>query len=382
MSMVIAHLSDLHVSRYGEHVTSLKTNFRSRASGAAEDWELVEALDDWRIERRVRRRWRIRDQEDGLELRLVDEAGYVQQRRKGNKEEEGRFRLELTELVAERHLTEHARLARSLPPPQKVAELLVQDPTNTNLRFLRAAWRIREANPDWVVVSGDVTDDGIGYDLVEAGLAPFLDKGRLLAIPGNHDVYDSPPLVVPSHERKDVRKKRALWAPFARKLGLLDEDPWVRELGEGAALFGLDSCTPAWTPLSASGEVVSEAMIGLEELISQVDAPCRLAMVHHHVVNPPILSTGRAPWQLGMRLRNARELYDLVVRHRFACVLNGHRHLGYRYHPPRAPLFVSAPSSTLGDRSGLPPFYWRLEIRRGEVVSVKDCPLQWSEAGP
>jgi hypothetical protein len=371
MPLVIAHMSDLHVSRYGEHVTSLRANLRSR-QGRSEDWEDITEVDGWAIQRRQRWRWRLREDEDALELRLLDEQGYVQQRRKGQKGDELQLRKELGLIAHERHLTEHGRLARKLPSAARVAELLAEDPTNTNLRFLRAAYLLQQDAPDWVLVTGDVTDDGIGYDLVGAALAPFIDRGRLLAIPGNHDVYDSPPIVVPQHERKDVECKRALWAPFAASLGLPSEGSWVRELGEGAVIAALDSCTPAWTPLSASGEVPRSELEQLQHQLEGVEGRLRIAMLHHHVVNPPILSTGRAPWQLGMRLRNAKEVYDFFVEQRFHAVLNGHRHVGYRYHPAWSPLFLSAPSATLGCRTGADPYYWRLKVDDGELQTARE----------
>ncbi|HYX92085.1 MAG TPA: metallophosphoesterase [Myxococcaceae bacterium] len=374
-SLVVAHLSDLHVSRYGEHVTSLRSTLWTKQGKQDEDWEVLDEVDGWPIQRRSRWRWRLRDTEDALELRLLDDEGYVQQKRKGRRADLGRFRHELAQVAAERHLTEHARLARALPTITRVEQLLTDDPTNTNLLFLRAAFAIREVRPDWLLVTGDVTDDGIGYDLVEAAFAPFIDRGRLLAIPGNHDVYGSPPFVVPSHERKDVLSKRELWAPFARQIGVPPEGPWVREIGEGAVVCAVDSCTPAWTPLSASGEVPQQELERLSAAIDGVDAPVRIAMLHHHVVNPPILNVGRAPWQLGMRLRNAREVYEYFVGMRFSAVLNGHRHLGYRYHPAWAPIFISAPSATLGCRTGARPYFWRLEIRDGELASVRERPL-------
>ncbi len=373
--LVLAHVSDLHVSRYGEHVTSLRTTLRSRQGLQDEDWSRLVELDGWVIQRRVKWRWRLRDAEDALELRLLDDDGYVQARRKGSRADEGALRRELETVAQERHLTEHARLARKLPDLNRVLALLEEDPTNTNLRFLRAAWRLREANPDWLLITGDVTDDGIGYDLVEAAFAPFIDKGRLLAIPGNHDVYDSPPLVVPPHERKDVRAKRGLWSPFAQRVGLSEEPAWVRDLGEGVLVAAVDSCTPAWTPLSASGEVTPQTLQRLGSLVDGADLPVKVAMLHHHVVNPPILHVGRAPWQLGMRLRNAKEVYDFFVSRSFSAVLNGHRHLGYRYHPAFAPLFLSAPSGTLGCRTGAPPYFWSLQVQGGELTTVRERPL-------
>ena len=103
----------------------------------------------------------------------------------------------------------------------------------------------------------------------------------------------------------------------------------------------------------------------------------RIAMLHHHVVNPPVRAVGASPWQLGLRLRNARAVYETLRSLDFRLVLNGHRHVGYRYHPSHAPMFVSAPSATLGCRSGSAPrpFYWRIELAGGEVSSVRERTL-------
>ena len=197
----------------------------------------------------------------------------------------------------------------------------------------------------------------------------------MLAIPGNHDIYDSPPLIVPGHARRTRVEKRALWGEFAAVLGLPPEGEWLRELGEGALLCGLDSCVPARTPFSASGAIAPESLARLDAALEAAppDA-CRLAVLHHHVVNLPFRAIGLAPWQLGLRLRNARAVYEFFRRREFRCVMNGHRHVGYRYHPNHAPLFVSAPSATLGCRSGSAPrpFYWRLQIENREVVSVRE----------
>jgi Calcineurin-like phosphoesterase len=365
MALVLAHISDLHVSRFGEHVTSLRgrrTHGRAAPRGPA--WDLVETVDGWRIERR------------GRDLRLVDDAGAVHARRRVEATDQARLQGEYATLVRERMRSAHHRLAERLPAPGEVERLLEGDPTNTNLLFLRAARILIEDAPDWVLITGDLTDDGVGYDLVLAALAPFVERGRLLAVPGNHDVYDSPLFVVPAHARRRRAEKLAAWNAFAAQLGLPAASYWLRELGEGAIVCGLDSCNPALTPMSASGAILPQTLQALYGALECAPSG-RIAMLHHHVVNPPVRAIGAAPWQLGMRLRNARAVYDTLRALEFRCVLNGHRHVGYRYHPSHAPLFVSAPSATLGCRSGASPrpFYWRIEISDGDVGSVRERSL-------
>ena len=374
MALVLAHVSDLHVSRYGEHLPSLR-GFWKRPVKADPEWEEVSIVDGWRIERRPRGKAKDGGGPASWELRLVDESGYLQERVKAPREREYPMRKMLEALVEQRKRTEHARLAASWPEEAAVAELLAIDPENTNLLFHRVASALRADAPDWVLLTGDLTDDGVGFDLVESWLAPFVEKRRLLAIPGNHDVYDSPALMVPPLERLTAKEKRALWAVFAEDLGLPPAGPWVRPLGEGVLMAGLDSCVPPRVP-SASGAVPEADLDALgAELAAAPAEATRLAMLHHHVVNPGKAGTGASPWQLGMRLRNASAVYAWLAAQQFTCVLNGHRHVGYRYHPAHAPLFISAPSATLGCASGAGPFYWRIEIEDGKIVSVRERPL-------
>jgi 3',5'-cyclic AMP phosphodiesterase CpdA len=366
MTLVLGHISDLHVSRFGEHVSSLRSRWtHGRAAPRGQTWDLVEAVDGWRVERRDN------------DLRLVDDAGAVHARRRVEPSERWRVQGELAALARERTRTAHNRLAARLPSQDEVEQLLDDDPTNTNLLFLRAARILVEDAPDWVLITGDLTDDGVGYDLILAALAPFAERGRLLAVPGNHDVYDSPMFIVPAHMRRRRAEKLADWHAFSAQLGLPTTPWWLRELGDGVVVCGLDSCTPARTPMSASGAIAPETLIELATALPDPRAAMRLAMLHHHVVNPPVRAVGAAPWQLGMRLRNARAVYDALRALDFCCVLNGHRHVGYRYHPSHAPMFVSAPSATLGCRSGAAarPFYWRIELDDGELRAVRERSL-------
>jgi 3',5'-cyclic AMP phosphodiesterase CpdA len=280
--------------------------------------------------------------------------------------------------VNERMRTAQQRLAAERPDRAEVERRLDDDPENTNLLFLRAAHILVEDQPDWVLVTGDLTDDGVGYELILAALAPFVERRRLLAIPGNHDVYDSPPFVVPGHARRRRADKIEAWRAFAGALELPDRPLWLRDLGEGAVVCGLDSCNPARTPFSASGALTKETLAELPAAVERM-APdaLRIAMLHHHVVNPPTRAVGATPWQLGLRLRNARVVYETLRALDFRLVLNGHRHVGYRFNPSHAPMFVSAPSATLGcrSRSSPRPFYWRIELDRGEVSSVRERTL-------
>ncbi|MEL6177796.1 MAG: metallophosphoesterase, partial [Myxococcota bacterium] len=182
-SLVLAHLSDLHISRFGGGITQM----RGLARAAQEKgWEPVRqdagwSIDVWRAEQSTFRRldW----------LRLVDDAGVVQREVKLRDRPEQEVVDELLELMEFRIRVSAATLAKGLPGMNQVAWLLDKDPTNVNVRFCAVAHQLRADNPDWVLITGDLTDDGDGYDLLLEGLAPFVESGRLVCIPGNHDIY-------------------------------------------------------------------------------------------------------------------------------------------------------------------------------------------------
>ena len=225
-----------------------------------------------------------------------------------------------------------------------------------------------------MLVTGDLTDDGVGYELILAALAPFVERRRLLAVPGNHDVYDSPPFVVPGHARRRRADKIEAWRAFAAApscpIARLAARPRRGRRGLRPRLV-----QPGAHAVLRLGRAHQARRSPSSPPPSSACRPTRLriAMLHHHVVNPPMRAVGATPWQLGLRLRNARVVYETLRSLDFRLVLNGHRHVGYRYHPSHAPMFVSAPSATLGCRSGSAPrpFYWRIELdgRRGQLRS-------------
>jgi 3',5'-cyclic AMP phosphodiesterase CpdA len=321
----------------------------SRASSRGE-WKSERDVDGWKIERREKR--------GKVEFRLLDDHGHLQAKGEDARALEAKARLRMR--------THFQRVEND--------DGLDEDPENTNLLFCRVARVLENDAPDWILLTGDVTDDGVGYELVLAKLQKWVSRGRLLAVPGNHDIYDSPRLAVPGHMRKKREEKRAEWSKFAAKLNLPGQGSWVRKLDESVIVGGLDSCHPPRVPFSASGKIQDRDLDVLEDEL-RGQRGTRLVMLHHHVVNPPMKAVGRAPIQLGLRLRNADQVYERLRKLEVSMVLNGHRHLGYRFHPTHAPMIVSSPSTTLGCASGAPrPYYWRIEISDGNVA-VKERPI-------
>lgn len=361
--MRIAHISDLHVSRMGTMLSRGRLPWRD-ASG--DDWEsLVDLAEGWRIDvhRADDSRFRWRDR-----VRLVDGLDLVYETLKITRS--------LGEEQAVEQLTEQreslvrgsaAALAADLPDAETLARWWAADPANTNYRFLLVVNQLIEEEPDHVVITGDLTDDGVGYELIAAAMRPFVEADRLSVVPGNHDLYAVPGVVLPKALRRTEVEKHRAWGAFASSIGVCPGAPYLRDLGDGVMLAGLDSCHPAAIPGSASGLVPVEALHRVLGAFEALQPRVRIAALHHHVANPPTDVTGTPPTQAGMRLRNARAVHELLVEGHFDVVLNGHRHLGYRFHPVGSPRYVSAPSTTVGCRSGAEPYYWELDISSDDI---------------
>lgn len=369
--MIIAHLSDFHVSRHGTRLTQLQDVARRRANGKG--WDTIRTHGDWSIQVRPARGVGLLFRE---RLRLVDEAGAVHLAVKVGRGQQSRSVAldRLLEYIHARDRTTPQALARRFPDRHDLTPLLTLDPENLNLRFCAVAHTMRQQNPDHIVITGDLTDDAEGYELIVAGLAPFFDQGRVSVVPGNHDVYASPPLWVAKEQRKSEAEKRRRWSTFVAGVGLT-EGAHVRVLGDGVLLVCLDSCHHAKVPGSASGLVPMRDLHDIARTLDAAGKHVRLACLHHHVLNPPVRGMGFAPLQAGMRLRNAKQVFARLKELNFRLVMNGHRHVGYRFHPAMAPLFLSCPSSTIGCRTGEAPFFWRIEAGADGVRRIDEVPI-------
>lgn len=260
-------------------------------------------------------------------------------------------------------------LARHVPSAGALRVLYEATPRSSNLRLLRAVAAIDEAEPDAVVITGDITDDGAGWELVEAAFARYLARGRLFAVPGNHDLYLFP-LRGSVRPRPTHASKRAAWSAFASRLGLElhPTGAWWRALPEAdAVLVGLDSCArPQRRFFRHNGAVGPAQLEFLRELGARKEwqgARHRLALLHHHVVPLPHGVGKRAPSEIGMRLddgKSAAEVFDAIG---VTAVLHGHRHVSEQRQPAGANFTILAsPSLTLGCRSGDAPSFWRIEL--------------------
>jgi 3',5'-cyclic-AMP phosphodiesterase len=362
---VVAHVSDLHVSEFGDTFHDRLRVVKRSANVAQTNPALCEVAWEeagWRV---LRERGKRRPK-----LALIDPEGYAHA---VPSVKEGFGCLDPVERAAVKACRLEARraatLASHVPSPGAIKHLLEGTPRNSNVRLLRAVSAIEEANVDAVVITGDITDDGAGWELVEAAFARWKDKGRLFAIPGNHDLYLFP-IRGSGRPRPTAESKRAAWRAFAARIGLdvHESGAWWKVVPEADAVFvGLDSCArPQRRFFRHNGAIGPGQLAFLREIGKDPAfqaARHRLVLLHHHVVPLPHGVGRRAPSEIGMRLDDARSAAEVFDEVGISAVLHGHRHVSEQRQPAGSNFTILAsPSLTLGCRSGDDPSFWRIEL--------------------
>jgi len=367
---VLAHVSDFHVSTFGDtfhdRARIVRRSMRVADTSDAR-FEVMWSEAGWKVlhTRGARR----------SKLTLIDPEGYAHAVPSGVGDDiqdpVERAAAKACRLEARRAKT----LAESLPSEGALAVMLEATPKNSNVRLVRAARAVAAAEPDMVVVTGDLTDDGDGYELVESVFRAWKERGRLLAVPGNHDLYAFP-LAGSGRPRATVESKRAAWNGFARRIGL-DLGPtggWVRAVPEAnAVIVGLDSCARPQRRFFRHNGAIGEAQMGLLRDVARgaewKEARHRIVLFHHHIV-PLAHGVGRgAPPEFGMRLDDASAVAALLDDIGATLVMHGHRHVSEQRQPAGSDFHIlAAPSLTLGCRSGDVPSFWRVEL--GEHANI------------
>jgi 3',5'-cyclic AMP phosphodiesterase CpdA len=364
MPFLLAHVSDLHVSPFGDtlHDRSRLVHRSARKVRLGTDFETCWSEADWRV---VRRRGRGRRRPV-----LLDPEGYVHALSRKRKLGAPSDPVERGVARARRLEASSARALSAEPPSdERLAKLLEASPRNVNLRLLTAARFLADQHVDAVVVTGDCTDDGDGWELVQAAFARWNERGRLFAIPGNHDLFLFP--IGSSARPKPTRDiKRARWQEFAGRIDL-DLEPcgaWMRVVPEADAMIvGLDSCALGQKAFFRQNGAIGPAQLGwlrgLAEGRSWRDVRHRVVLVHHHVVPLQYQLGHRPPTEIGMRLDDARAFTSTLADIGATLVMHGHRHISERRHPAGYDFdLFAAPSLTLGCNSGDAPSYWAVEL--------------------
>jgi 3',5'-cyclic-AMP phosphodiesterase len=365
-ALTIGHLSDLHVSPFGDTFHRVREIVRRSLVPAAPRGPLVWEQAGWSVYR------------DGKGAQLLDPQGYEHKIpskwRTGEPDPVLRARTR-AELLAPRHL---GALTRSEPSTAELDLLLREHDHCTNLRFARHAAALPR-DLDFLCLTGDITDDGEGYELVESRLAHWIRAGRLLAVPGNHDAFQFP-LKSSSRPLPDRARKRSAFAAFAKRIGLelFADGSWFHPVPERSVVFaGLSSVARQQaTFLRHNGSIGAVQLARLRRMAQSAEwqgARHRVVLFHHHLTRMG-RSVGRVTREVGMRLDDAEKVAQTLNQIGATLVLHGHRHISETRRPAGCHFdVVSAPSFTLGCASGAGPSYWRIEL--GERSHFERVPV-------
>jgi 3',5'-cyclic AMP phosphodiesterase CpdA len=219
---------------------------------------------------------------------------------------------------------------------------------------------INSAEPDLVVVAGDLTDDGYPdqYPVAKQELAA-IGCDLLVRVPGNHDA------------------RNVGYLRYEDTFGTRDSRERLECGGLAVALVAVDSSKPDLD----EGEIGREHYGWIEEGFAGA-ADLRVFVCHHHLV--PVPGTGRERNQV----LDAGDVLALLRRCRVDLVLSGHRHVPYVWPIAGMLLVHSGTVSTLRTRGFVHPAYNLIRIAEdrmavelcvpgGERRSLGDYPRDW-----
>lgn len=188
--------------------------------------------------------------------------------------------------------------------------------------------------PDVICITGDLTDNGLGYMRIYEALKTWFEAGKVLVVPGNHDL-NRLGLTSMASAYKDED-----WCAFSR-VAMGDGFDRTFAFRSGALLIaGIDSSGSDWNTAivdNARGHVRHEDLRDLEERIRRLDgdtpASHRVFMVHHHLEVPPVstLEHGMMDTALlhAIHLGNSIDVLDFCRKTDMKLTLHGHKHVSY-----------------------------------------------------
>jgi Icc protein len=203
---------------------------------------------------------------------------------------------------------------------------------------------VNRADPDLVVIAGDLTDDGYPdqYPLAADELAA-LACPQIVRVPGNHDARNVGYLL------------------YEEVFGARDSRLRLEAAGHEISLVAVDSSKPDLD----EGEIGREHYRWIHEGFAD-EADLRVFVCHHHLV--PVPGTGRERNQV----LDAGDVLSLLRQCRVDLVLSGHRHVPYVWPIAGMLLVHSGTVSTLRTRGFLHPAYNLITIENGRI-SVELC---------
>jgi len=207
-------------------------------------------------------------------------------------------------------------------------------------------WAVDDINrldpePDIVVHSGDLTDDGVltEYELAVKKLGML--EPKILVAPGNHD------------ERNYGNSL------FKEIVGPVDSELRLRDI----AIYITDSPQPD----RDEGRLGRRRQTYLEEKLSQLGKDTiKILVFHHHLVSVPFSGRDQDV------LEDAGDILDMVLRHMVNLVLMGHRHVRRALQIYNTVLVNAGTTSSIRTRGRLGHSYNLIDICKDGSIQVAE----------
>ena len=179
-----------------------------------------------------------------------------------------------------------------------ISDLHISDASFDEEILLKAINEINHLQPDMIILTGDITDNGYYKQFKQATRYLQMFEAPLFAIPGNHD---------------------------ARNLGymtfeeLIGERSWKLSVGDDFTVIGLDSSSPD----ENRGDIGRPQHLWLEHQLDEcvINDNFSIVALHHHVISIP--QTGRERNVLS----DSGDILKTLTTHEVDLILSGHKHV-------------------------------------------------------
>ena len=213
----------------------------------------------------------------------------------------------------------------------------------------RALVEINELQPDVVVVSGDLTSDGLRgeYQLARDYL-DRIDCERMIVIPGNHD------------------SRNVGYVHFEELFGERRSELHT----DGISIVAVDSTEP-----DLDHGVIGRGRYGwIEERFGANEAFLRIFVLHHHLL--PVPGTGRER----NIVHDAGDTLECLQRAGVQLVLSGHKHVPYAWRLENLFVVNAGTVSTTRLRGKTKPCYNVIEASPERVTVFRKYPFHEQDA--
>lgn len=162
-------------------------------------------------------------------------------------------------------------------------------------KFEQVIEEVNELKPDAVIVTGDLTNEGLSKEYEKCRiLLSRLDTKKLISLPGNHDYRNTGYLLFKKH------------FPFET----------VNDLGSDVVVVTIGTARPD----RDEGEVGYRQNLWLERTMKKYENKVKILAMHHHLVGIPDTGSAR------VEVIDAGDVLRTILATKVNLVLCGHKH--------------------------------------------------------